>query len=184
MSGNSGFSRRHTVPIVSSRSRLGAVALMSVLEEGQPVLADLDLVAVLELGGLDALAVDEGAVQAAAVLDQPAAVTLPQLRVLPRDGDVVEEDPAVRRATDRRAVSLGLEGLPRPAAARADDERRPLHADVAERLEELVALLGAEGLRRLAALRPREERAALRAIVGGLRVLEAALRAVDVAHQA
>src|SRR5689334_2583002 len=106
------------------------------MEERQPVLADLDLVAVLELGRLDPLAVHEGAVQAAAVLDQPAVVVALQLRVLPGDRDVVEEDPAVGRAADRRAVLLRLERLPRPAAAGADDERRALDADVAERLED------------------------------------------------
>ena len=40
------------------------------LEEREPVLADLDLVVVLELGRLDPAAVDEGAVEAAVVLDR------------------------------------------------------------------------------------------------------------------
>src|SRR5262249_29283594 len=120
------------------------------------------------------------------VLDEPAAVPLLEHGVLARDGDVVEEDAAVGRAADRRLVSLRREGLAGAAAAGADDERRPGDAEVAEALEQLVVLLGGEGLRLLDALGLAlvQERAALRAVVRGLRVLEAALRAVDVAHSA
>src|SRR5919202_795667 len=88
-----------------------------------PVLADLELVAVVQLRRLDPVPVEESSVQAAQVLDEEPAVALRQDRVLARDGDVVEEDLAVGGAADRRAVALGMEGLPRPAAARADDER-------------------------------------------------------------
>src|SRR4051812_47221478 len=107
MSGNSALRRRQTLPIVKSCLVEGAVALMrSMQEEGQPVLADLDLVAVLERRRLDAAAVDEGAVEAAQVLDVPAVVAADERRVSPRDGDVVEEDPAVGRAADRRPVAV------------------------------------------------------------------------------
>src|SRR5581483_7022823 len=61
----------------------------SALQEGQPVLADLELVAVVELCGLDAFPVHERAVQAALVLDEPAALPLPQDGVLAGDGHVV-----------------------------------------------------------------------------------------------
>src|SRR5207248_4793446 len=145
-------------------------------------LADLDLVAVAQVGRLDAAAVHEGAVEAPLVLDEPASVALDELGVLARDGDVVEEHRAVGRAADRRALTLRHERLAGAAAAGADDERRALHPDVAERLEHLRALLGAEGLRLFGALRRMQERTALRAVVRGLRVLEAALGAVDVAH--
>src|SRR5581483_6011184 len=193
MSGNSAFSRRQTVPIVRSCSLL-AVAVMvgfapsslrSSREERQPVLADLELVAVRELGRVDALPVHEGAVQAPLVLDEPAPLALLEQRVLARDRDVVEEDPAVRRAADRRLAALRRERLARAAPARPDDERRPGEAEVLEGLERLVGVRGLERLRLLdvLALPFVEERAALRAVVRGLRVLEAALRTVDVAHQ-
>src|SRR5207302_6963583 len=126
----------------------------------------------------------ERAVQAALVLDEPAPVALDELGVLARDGDVVEEDGTVGRAADRRALPLRGERLAGAAAAGADDEGRALHPDVAERLEHLRALLGAEGLRLLGALRRVQERTALRAVVRSLRVLEAALGTVDVAHWA
>src|SRR6184192_1279307 len=180
MSGNSSFSIPQTVPIVSSRD-FDAVAI-SAVEEREPVLPDLELVPVLELGALDALAVDERAVEAALVLDRERSVLVRQHGVLARDGDIVEEDPAVRRAADRRLVRLGAERLPRPPAARANDERRPLDARVLERrLGRSVAVLGRERLGRLGSrLVLDEERTAAGAVVRGFRILEAALLAVDV----
>src|SRR4029077_16727769 len=100
------------------------------------------------------------------------------------DGDVVEEDAAVRRAADRRPVVLRHEALARTAAARADDERRAFNPEVVEGAQRLVSLGRAEGLRRLVALLAHEELAAFGAVVRGLRVLEAAFRTVDVAHTA
>src|SRR6185437_14824919 len=145
---------------------------------------DLQLVAFVELRGLDALAVDEGAVEAPLVLDVPAAALLDEHGVLAGDRDVVEEDPAVGRTADRRALALRRERLAGPSAPRANDERRPVDTDVPERLEQLVAILGRERLRLLDALRLAlvQECAALGAVVRGLRVLEAAFGAVDVAH--
>src|SRR5205823_1414764 len=110
---------------------------------------------------------------------------LQEHRVLARDGHVVEEDLAVGRAADRRALALWMKRLARASAARADDERRPLDPQVLERRGRFVVdLVGRVLLRRLgAALVLHEQRAALRAVVRGLRVLEAALRAVDVTHE-
>src|SRR5207302_3845123 len=87
------------------------------------------------------------------------------------------------RAADRRAAAFGVEGLPRSSAARADDERGALDAEVFEDLRRVV-LAVVEGVRHggLGAAVPHEERAALGAVVRGLRVLEAALGAVDVGH--
>ena len=99
-----------------------------------------------------------------------------------RDRDVVEEDLAVGRAPDARALAGGLEALPRPAAACAHDERRALDPEVL--VLDVADLLGREGLRRLRRLlAAREQRAAARAVVRRLRVLEAALLAVDDAHR-
>src|SRR5690348_3339130 len=207
MSGNSSESRRTTSPIRSILVLLPTVALTpgasraamngeaeslpgcsnqtrrvacSSFDEGEPVLADLELVAVFELLVVDAPAVDEGAVERALVLDEEVAFTLDEHRVVAGDGDVVEEDLAVGRAADARPVAARPEALPRPAAARAHDERRPFEA-LDRVARELADLLGRERLRRLdVRLALLEQRAAARAVVGGFRVLEAALRAVNV----
>ena len=130
---------------------------------------------------LDPLAVHEGAVQAALVLDREAAVlamstawrreTVTSSRKMSQSG----ERPIVVRSP------CGWKCLARAAAARADDERRPVDAELRRELGLLADLLGGERLRRLAAASAlREQRAAARAVVRRLRVLEAALRAVDV----
>src|SRR5262249_53620503 len=149
-------------------------------EVGQAVFADLQLVAVRKLRRLHPLAVDEAAVEAALVLDEVVPVALAQDRVLPRHRHVVEEDAAVGRAPDGR-LALESEHLSRAAAARPDDERGALDAEVLERLGRLLALLRRERLRRLGpALLPDEQGAAARAVVRGFRILEPALLAVDV----
>src|SRR6476659_4034885 len=72
----------------------------------------------------------------------------------------------------------------RSATARAHDERRHFQAEVLM-LQVVADFLWREGLRRLRRmLSLREERATARAVVRRLRVLEAALLAVDDAHQA
>src|SRR5947209_5479966 len=116
MSGNSCFSIPHTVPIVSNRL-FDAVAI-SAVQEGEAVFADLELVAVLELRILDALAVDERTVEAPLVLDRERAVLPGQDGVLARDGDVVQEDPAVRRAADRRRAGRERSGPVSSASGR------------------------------------------------------------------
>src|SRR5438093_1730394 len=182
MSGNSSFSIPQTVPIVSSRD-FDAVAI-SAVEEREPVLADLQLVPVFELGSLDALAVDERAVEAALVLDRERAVLVRQHRVLPGDGHVVEEDPAVGGTPDRRLLRLGAERLPRSPAAGPDYQRGSLDSEIVERgVRRAVTVVRRERLRHLGAgLVLDEESAAARAVVRGFRVLEAALLAVDVRH--
>src|ERR1041384_6327612 len=108
-------------------------ARWSCLQERELVFADLELVAVLEPGRrFDPAAVQERAVEAALVLDEQAVVLLDEDGVLTRDGDVVEEDVAVGRAADRRALSLRQEVLSRAPAARADHQRRAFRAEVLE----------------------------------------------------
>src|SRR5438105_7338390 len=129
MSGNSSESRRTTSPIRSIRVPLPTVALTAALssfDEGQAVLADLELVAVLELLVVDPPPVDEGAVQRSLVLDEEMAVALDEDGVVARDGDIVEEDLAVGGAADARAIGARSKALPRSAAAGAHDERRRL----------------------------------------------------------
>src|SRR3954462_4620638 len=182
MSGNSGFSRSQTAPIVSSR--VLPVAARGSSQEREPVLADLQLVPVGEpRRRLDPLAVEVGPVEAAEVLDLEPAAATPHDRVPPRDRDVVEEDVALRRAPDRRLIALEQERLPRAAAAGADDERGAVDAELGQLcLTLLLGLLGRERHRRLAALIRDEQRAALGAVVRGLGILETAFRAVPVAH--
>src|SRR5919199_2090209 len=66
--------------------------------EGEPELADLHLGAVGEQRRLDPDAVEEGAVQAAEVLDLERGAVAEELGVPPGDRDVVEEDVARRVA--------------------------------------------------------------------------------------
>src|SRR6478735_5562791 len=105
----------------------------SFLQEAQLVLADLELVAVLQPARLDALAVEKGAVQAPLVLDEERTVLLDEHGVLARDGDIVEEDVAVRRAADRHALARRHEVLTRASASRADDQRGAFGAEVLQR---------------------------------------------------
>src|SRR5687768_7370534 len=107
MSSNSGCSRAQTAPIVCSRccsGRRSAAAVVMLIgpnhsstEKGQAVFADLKLVVVLELGGLDPLPVHEGAVEAAQVADREGLAVADQLRMLARHGDVVEKHVAFGR---------------------------------------------------------------------------------------
>src|SRR5206468_2442540 len=98
-------------------------------------------------------------------------------RMAARDGDVVEEDVAVGGPAHGGALALELEDLSGAAAARPDDERRPLHAFHA-RARLLCEALGRVAERRLRlAWLALEHRAATGAVVRGLRVLEAAFGA-------
>src|SRR5919197_5533732 len=190
MSGNSACSRRQTAPIVSSRvrsCRSACAVLTLLLQVRQLVLADLELVAVLEpRRRLDALPVQERAVEAPEILDVVAVVLLQQHGVLARDGDVVEEDVVLGRAADGRAVALRHEVLARAAAPGTDHERRPLGAEILERhraLPRLPCFVRRVAHRRFGArLVLDEQRAAAGAVVGGLRVLEPTLGTVDMAH--
>src|ERR671936_2074148 len=77
-----------------------------------------------------------------------------------------------------------MERLPHASAAGANDERRPADAELVEGIgRRELALLGREGLRRLGAVFLfHEQCAAAGAVVRSLRVLEAALLAVDMAQ--
>ena len=100
-----------------------------------------------------------------------------QLRVPARDRDVVEEDVALGRAADEGAVADRLEALAGPAAARADDERRPVDA-----VRRCVDLVRAQAHGRLTCRVAHEQRPAACAVRRRLGTLKAALGAVDVAH--
>src|SRR5829696_1207305 len=157
MSGNSSRRRRTTSPILSRRSRCGfcvaalftgarSTSPVSPLHERQPVLADLELVAVLEFGAVDPAAVDESAVQRPLVLDEEPAVALDEQRVVARHRDIVEEDVAVGGASDAGTAAARPECLAGAAAARADDERGPLEA-VDGALGEVAGVVATAGSR-------------------------------------
>src|SRR5262245_39828347 len=114
----------------------------------------------------------------------PAIAVLREDGVLAGNRDVVEEDRALGRASDRRRSVLEGERLACAPAARADDEARTVDAEVLDRVEGLGHLRRGERLGRPAFLGEDERGAALRAEVRGLRVVVPALRAVDVRHQA
>src|SRR3954462_4016918 len=159
MSGNSRSSCLQTAPIVSDFCRTGPslfptptggrgrACSTSTLksntrspvspEEGQLVLAHLKLVAVLELVGLDPLAVHIRAVQRAEIVDVDAVAPSHEQRVVARDRHVVEEDLGLGAAPDPRLVARHEERLAGATAAGADDQRGVLAADRVrvERLE-------------------------------------------------
>src|SRR4051812_384180 len=101
MSGNSCWSALQTAPIVidlprgapgvstGGRSMSAISGPLLPLEERQLVLADLELVAVLETVRLDAAAVDVGPVQRAQVVEVEVAAAAYDERVIARDRDVV-----------------------------------------------------------------------------------------------
>src|SRR3954451_2621687 len=101
-SGYSGRSCPSTSPMLMN-ARDGMPAVLGTLtsaallgrpgpgQEHQAVLADLDLVAPRQGGGLDPLPVEVGAVEAADVAHDEATALPQELRVPARDGDVVEE---------------------------------------------------------------------------------------------
>src|SRR5436305_2787689 len=111
---------RRSRPLLPS-SVLVAIAI-SALQVAELVLADLDLVAVVELVRLDPPPVHIGPVEGAEVVDVKAVAAPHDQRVVARDGDVVEEDRGVRSSTDAHAVVLDREALARSAAAGADHE--------------------------------------------------------------
>src|SRR6188472_931078 len=98
----------------------GSVTLVAG-EEDQAVLADLDLVAVGQLDGVDPVAVDVGAVEGADVGDREGVAVAMELGVLARDRDVVEEDLAVRVST--RADDVLVEEEPRAGARPSLDDQ-------------------------------------------------------------
>src|ERR1700748_3775015 len=119
MSGNSVVSCLHTAPMVSdfaccatargtssagpsSPEAVSSATATSARQIGELVLADLQLVAVLELVRVDPAAGHVGPVERAGVVQVPLAVAAHQHRVVARDGHVVEEDLGVRRAPDRQ----------------------------------------------------------------------------------
>src|SRR4051794_2512242 len=122
MSGNSCESCLQTAPIVSDLTCLGgssgpglgaaspgavsSATATSARQVGQFVLADLQLVAVLELVRVDPAAVDVGAVQGAGVVQVPRAGAPHEDRMVARHGHVVQEDLSVGRAADRQPLAL------------------------------------------------------------------------------
>src|SRR3954447_6122897 len=119
-------SERPDCPSLSRRpgSRLIATAMWSsvLLQIAQLVLADLDLVPVLQQVGLDPPAVHVGAVQRPQVVDVVAVLALDQQRVVAGYGHVVQEDVGVGRASDGHALALDREALPRATPAGADHQ--------------------------------------------------------------
>src|SRR3954452_9107191 len=136
MSGNSCESCLQTAPIVSDFAWRGASSgpaavppsplaassdtATSARQVGELVLADLELVAVLQLVRLDPAPVHVGAVQRAEVVDVDAVAPAHEQRVVARDGHVVEEHLGVGAAPDRHLVAAHEECLARATAAGPD----------------------------------------------------------------
>src|SRR4051794_1087241 len=156
---------------------------MSVLDECEAVLADLQLVAVAQPRVLHAFAVDIGAVQAALVDDVHTVVALLQDGVLARDGDVVQEDVALRRAPDARAAGPDRKLIARAPAAEPDHERRALDDGVHDLAVRPRLGRRREADRRLSLGQLDQARSAPRAEPRGLAVMVTALRAVHLARR-
>src|SRR3954449_9731472 len=131
MSGNSRSICLQTAPIVSDlgRGACGAagapafsmstcVLIRASAEVGELVLADLQLVAVLQLVRLDPPPVHVGPVQRAEVVDVDAVAAAYEQCVVAGHGHVVEEDLGFGAASDRHLVARNEEGLAGAAAAR------------------------------------------------------------------
>src|SRR5918996_2386943 len=136
MSSNSWLRTLETAPIVRALRRrdapsafadepllLSVATATSALQVTELVLADLDLVAVLELVRLDPAAVHVGPVQGAEVVYVQAVLAAHHEGVVARHGDVVQEHLGVGAAADAHPVGVDREALPRSTPARADDER-------------------------------------------------------------
>src|SRR4051812_32462607 len=98
---------------------------ISALQIAQLVLADLDLVTVIEAVRLDPAAVHVGSVEGSQVVDVEAVLPPHDQSVVSRDGHVVEEHRRVGSAADAHPVRVDREALPGAPAAGADDERGP-----------------------------------------------------------
>src|SRR3954454_23693566 len=95
-SGNSAERSARACPmLLRAGVRTGSLPRRRAGEEDQAVLADPDLVTVLEQRVVDPAAVHVGAVGAADVVDRVGAALAPELHVPSGDGDVVEEDLAL-----------------------------------------------------------------------------------------
>src|SRR5947209_10487100 len=153
------------------------------VEVREPVFADLDLVAVAEVRRVDPLPVDVGAVEAALVVEPPPVAVTREHGVLARDGDVVEEDPALGRASDHRRALAERKRLAGAPSAGADDEDGALQPEIVESVEGVARVAERERLGLLALLGHHEGSPAPRAKARELRVVVPALGAVDVRHR-
>src|SRR5918997_2252552 len=150
MSGNSCWRPLQTAPIVNdfvwrggssvspdSPFSLAPVAASSdtatsAREIRELVLANLQLVAVLELVRLDPATIDVGPVQGSGVVQVPRARSPHEHGMIARDGHVVEEDLGVGGAADRQPLALERERLPDLAAAGADHQGTRRRRDVTD----------------------------------------------------
>src|SRR5258708_36754142 len=103
--------------------RWWSVRRPSARVERQLVLADLQLVAVLEAVGLDPLAVDVRAVQRAAVVDVPLVAAADQQGGVAGGGGVVGEDLGVGPAADAQWPARHREAPPPPPPPAAAPRR-------------------------------------------------------------
>src|SRR5579871_1813111 len=201
MSGNSCCSALQTAPIVTafwrgrssvpvpsaSTGSIRSEASMSVLDmsvagqEGELIFADLQLVPIGELVRLDPPPVHVCPVQRAAVVEVVVAAASDEHRVVAGNRDVVEEDVAVRPASDREAVAVERKALARASSPRADHERGSPAGYVAQiehfefsGLTDLVGGRRGPGRR----LGSGEERPTALAVVGAVGIGKAALRAM------
>ncbi len=118
------------------------------MEEHESEASDLELIAVLEQGALDPLAIHIGAVEGAGVAYQVAVAGALYLGMASRDRHIVEEDVGVPMAPQRR--QLGLEAVAGAClGARLDDEQAAVVGEAGPVLLMGELLLEFEGVRDL-----------------------------------
>src|SRR5437667_3936872 len=96
---------------------------ISLLQIAQLVLADLDLVAILEAVRLDPPAIDVGAVERPEIVDVVPVLAVDHEGVVARNRDVVEKDRGIGRPADAHPVLIDGKAFTRSPAARPDHQR-------------------------------------------------------------
>jgi hypothetical protein len=108
-------------------------------QEHQSKFADLQLVAVGQYSRVHGFTVDIGAGEAADVDNPEFGVDAPELGVLAADGDVVEEDIAIRVTSGRRDGLVEQEPRPGVGAALHHQQRRALRRAGRAAVERVMA---------------------------------------------
>src|SRR5680860_701066 len=119
-------------------------------ERDQLELADLDLVTGCEQLILHTCAVDVGAVEAAHVMESHPLTVPAELGMTPADGDVVQEDVAVRMPPHRHDLAVEQEAGPAVGPSYGDQQRGPRVEIRHEAGDVQTALLGFEDIGALA----------------------------------
>src|ERR1700722_2996565 len=174
----------HSAPRRSAQAKRELLEIpSSACVIGQLVLADLQLIALLQAMRVDPRAIHVCAVQRTTVVEVPGIAATDQQSVVARNGHVVEEDIGVGAPADAHPLAVDGKALARTPSAGTDHERRPVRGHLAElHRHQLACVVDSVGSgHRLArgSLAARQQRAAARTVVGALVAEKAALGAMQ-----